>query len=346
MSEVKYVTQTVYANWTRRQVPRKGDIILTREAPLGEVGMVRDDDGIFLGQRLMSYRSETTKLDNRFLLFAFQEKHLLSQIKSLGSGATVEHMRVPDAEKLTVRLPPLETQRKIAAILSNYDDLIENNSRRIQILEKMARGLYREWFVNFRFPGFKDVEMVDSSLGQIPTGWTVLRIKDRIALAYGKALKAEARVAGSSPVYGSSGIVGSHNVSVASGPGIIVGRKGNVGSVFWSDTAFFPIDTVYFVQTKLSLYYTFYNLQNQHFLNNDAAVPGLNRNQAYSLPLLLPDQKYLDLFDEFCAPVFAQLLSIRSRNINLRRTRDILLPKLISGEVDVSQLEVEGVATQ
>lgn len=143
MGEVKYVTEDVYRTWTRRQVPQKGDIILTREAPLGEVGMVRDAGGIFLGQRLISYRANPTKLDNRFLLYAFQEKFLLDQIKSLDSGSTVEHMRVPDAEKFTVKLPPLPTQRKIAGILSSYDDLIENNTRRIEILEEMARALYR-----------------------------------------------------------------------------------------------------------------------------------------------------------------------------------------------------------
>ena len=189
---------------------------------------------------------------------------------------------------LPVFIPQLPTQRKIAAILSAYDDLIENNTRRIAILEEMAQSLYREWFVHFRFPGHEKKRLVESELGLIPEGWEVVKLGDVIELAYGKALKADTRVVGDIPVYGSSGIVGYHNEELIKGPGIIVGRKGNVGSVFWSDTDFFPIDTVFYVRSKVSLHYVFYNLSAQHFINNDAAVPGLNRNQAYSLPFLVP----------------------------------------------------------
>ena len=127
------------------------------------------------------------------------------------------------------------------------------------------------------------------------------------------------------------------------GPGIIVGRKGNVGSVFWSDNDFYPIDTVFFVRSNICFHYLYYNLQNQRFINNDAAVPGLNRNQAYLLPFLLPGQGILDQFQEFIAPLFKQTQILTQKSANLRLTRDLLLPKLISGEVDVEDLEIAGV---
>lgn len=275
LDEVKYVTEDVFRKWTRRQLPKRGDVILTREAPLGEVGLLRTSDRVFLGQRLVSYRADSHKLDNRFLLYAFQGADVQGQIKSLGSGATVEHMRVPDCEKLTLDLPPLAEQRRIASILSAYDDLIENNTRRIAILEEMARRIYEEWFVKFRFPGHENSRMVESELGDVPQAWKISKLGDVIELAYGKALKAEDRKPGRYPVYGSSGIVGWHDEGLVSGPGIIVGRKGNVGSVFWSEESFFPIDTVFYVRTDLPLLFVFYNLQSQNFLNNDAAVPGL-----------------------------------------------------------------------
>lgn len=341
LSEVKYVTEEIYGRWTRRSRPRKGDVILTREAPLGEVGMLRSDDTIFLGQRLIQYRADPQVLDNRFLLYAFQERDLQSQIKSFGSGATVEHMRVPDCEKLTLLLPPLPIQRKIAGVLSAYDDLIENNTRRIRILEEMARALYREWFVHFRFPGSATYEMVESALGPIPEGWRVVRLGDVIELVYGKALTADNRADGYVPVYGSAGIVGYHNESLANGPGVIVGRKGNVGSVFWSDADFFAIDTVYYVRSQVSLYYVYFNLRNQHFINNDAAVPGLNRNQAYSLPFLLPPPGILARFQDHLAPIFRQMRVLADSTGNLRQQRDLLLPKLVSGEVDVEAMEIE-----
>ena len=124
------------------------------------------------------------------------------------------------------------------------------------------------------------------------------------------------------------------------GPSIIVGRKGNVGSIFWSDTDFFPIDTVFYVRPKVCLHYLYYNLKAQHFINNDAAVPGLNRNQAYLLPFLLPSEEPLALFQDFVSPLFNQIKKLTRKNTTLRQTRDLLLPKLISGEVDVEGLSI------
>ena len=171
LDEVRFVEAEVFARWNRRTTPRKGDVILTREAPLGEVGMLRSNDHVFLGQRLVLYRADPLKVDNRFLLYSFRFDYLQGQIKSLGSGATVEHMRVPDAEKLLLRLPPLPIQRRIGDILSAYDDLIENNARRITILEKLATMTYREWFVDFRFPGHRTVAVVNSGGLVGPDGW-------------------------------------------------------------------------------------------------------------------------------------------------------------------------------
>jgi type I restriction enzyme, S subunit len=170
---VKYVDEEVYRRWTRRGEPRPGDVILTREAPLGEVGMIRSSEPILLGQRLVMYRADPSKLDNRFLLYSMLDTFVQNQIAALGSGATVEHMRVPDCERLRLRFPPLPTQQTIASVLSAYDQLIENNRRRIQILEQMSQTIYREWFTRFGYPGHEDVPLADSDLGPIPAAWKV-----------------------------------------------------------------------------------------------------------------------------------------------------------------------------
>lgn len=159
---VKYVTEETYIRWTRRLLPKRGDVILTREAPLGDVGKIRTNDFIFLGQRLYHFRPDPKKLDADFLLYALMAPDLQSQIRALGSGSTVEHMRLGDIPSLVIDIPTLPLQRRIAGILSAYDELIENNQRRIKILEEMARSLYREWFVHFRFPGHDKVKMVSS----------------------------------------------------------------------------------------------------------------------------------------------------------------------------------------
>jgi type I restriction enzyme, S subunit len=287
-------------------------------------------------QQVNSIIVDETLHDSKFVFYAL--RNLAKDIKGLAGGAATPIISKSSFSDIAISVAPLEQQRRIGLLLSAYDDLIENNTRRIAILEEMARRLYEEWFVRFRFPGHEDVSMVESELGLVPEGWQANLLGDEIELPYGKALKAENRSAGEVPVYGSSGVVGCHSTSLVPGPGIIVGRKGNVGSVHWCDVPFFPIDTVFYVKTALPLHFVYFNLQQQNFLNNDAAVPGLNRNQAYALPLLVPDLDVLNRFEDLCGQLLGMARLLSRKNVNLRTTRDLLLPKLISGELDVSTL--------
>jgi type I restriction enzyme, S subunit len=333
---VKYVSEETYKRWTRRLIPQRGDIILTREAPLGEVGMLRVDEHVFLGQRLYHFRAAPDKLDSNFLLYSLLANDLQAQIRRFGSGSTVEHMRLEDIPELKISVPPLIVQKIISEILSAYDVLIENNRRRIKILEEMARSLYREWFIYFRYPGHESVPFVSSPHGLIPKGWETKKLGEVLELNYGKALKQEDRQEGVVPVYGSSGIVGFHNFGLVRGPGIVVGRKGNVGSIYWSDVDFYPIDTVYFITSPFPFRFLFFDLQNKNFINNDSAVPGLNRNQAYSLKILLPPKDLLLSFCKFADDFCNQANLLKKQNENLQCTRDLLLPRLISGQMPLN----------
>ncbi len=219
----------------------------------------------------------------------------------------------------------------IGEALLNYDNLIENNRRRIQLLEESARLLYKEWFVHLRFPGHEHVKITDG----VPEGWDKKPIKEILTLNYGKALKADLRVPGEYPVYGSSGVVGSHNKPLVKAPGIIVGRKGNVGSIYWVNRDYWPIDTVYFVSREESNLYLYYALQKVSFINTDVAVPGLNRDMAYSREILLPENNILELFLEEVKPIQLQVEQLSEYNKKLSEARDILLPRLMNGELTV-----------
>ncbi|MGI9059470.1 MAG: restriction endonuclease subunit S [Ktedonobacteraceae bacterium] len=341
LTDIRHIADFDFSEWTRRVTPHAGDIVFTYEATLNRYAIIPQGFRGCLGRRLALIRPNSEKVDTRFLFYYFFSEDWRTTIsKNILSGSTVDRIPLTHFPSFKISLPPLPTQHKIAAILSAYDDLIENNMRRIAILEEMAQSLYREWFVHFRFPGHEKKSMVEPALGMIPEGWEVVKLGEVIELAYGKALKADMRVVGNILVYGSGGVIGYHNEGIVKGPGIIVGRKGNVGSVFWSDNDFFPIDTVFFVRSNVCLHYIYYNLQDQHFVNNDAAVPGLNRNQAYLLPFLLPDGPILSIFQEFIDPLFRQKQVLIKKNANLRQTRDLLLPKLIAGEVDVEGLDI------
>ena len=275
----------------------------------------------------------------RFMGYVLRSGVVRQALSAQGSGTNISNLNQDILNRLRVPLPPLPTQRRIASILSTYDDLIENNTRRIAILEEMARRLYEEWFVHFRFPGHEDAAFTETEHGRVPEGWELKKLLDYVELAYGKALKATDRKEGPYPVFGSSGVVGTHTGYLVEGPGIIVGRKGNVGSVHWTERSFYPIDTVYYVKSELPLEYVFFNLQRQNFLNNDAAVPGLNRNQAHALPFLKPSDYLLKTFKQQCAPLYDLVRLLDRKNANLRTQRDLLLPKLVSGEIDVSEAE-------
>lgn len=331
VDNVRFVTEETFEKWTRRSVPKKGDVILTREAPLGDVGRLTSKDKVFLGQRLFQYRADPKVLDPLFLAYVLQSPLVQGRFRSMGIGATVQHAKVGDCENLVIPLPDLDIQKQIGKMLAIYDDLIQNNRRRIQLLEESARLLYKEWFVHLRFPGHEHVKLVDG----VPEGWQKKPIKQVFTLNYGKALKAELRIHGEFPVFGSSGVVGWHNKPLVKARSIIVGRKGNVGSVFWTSKDFWPIDTVYFISPEESSLYIYHTLQNVSFINTDVAVPGLNRNMAYSREILLPSANTLTLFTDEIEQIQTQITKLTEIATKLSEARDLLLPRLMNGTLAV-----------
>ena len=280
----------------------------------------------------------------------------LSQIGRQAMESIVEQVaaagiRGSDLAKLKVPHPPLSEQRAIAHLLGSLDNKIELTRQMNETLEDMARTLFREWFINFGpvrakiegrepegiapkiaalFPDSLDVE------GK-PVGWEMKRVDDILELAYGKALKATDRIAGDVPVYGSGGITGYHNTFLVKGPSIVVGRKGTVGSLYWEDRPFFPIDTVFYVNAKAPLTFCFYLLQSLglHDMNTDAAVPGLNRNNVYRLPVVWPSNNLVSMFDQVVSPLRQKIFENELEAQSLIQIRNLLLPKLLSGKIQL-----------
>jgi type I restriction enzyme S subunit len=256
-------------------------------------------------------------------------------IQSHSIGSVQDNINLGTFENFTIEVPDLPTQQKIASILSSLDDKIELNLQMNQTLETMARAIFREWFVNFNFPGF-DGELVDG----LPKGWKMGKLGDVLELLYGKALKADIRIAGKYPVLGSSGIVDYHNEYLVEAPGIVIGRKGTIGEVIWVNENFFPIDTTFYVNDLLEvdgLYFHYFLLKEQEFkkIASDSAVPGLNRNQAMDNEVTIPDVYVIKDFNAIIKSIFLK----REENINqiktLTQIRDSLLPKLMTGKIEM-----------
>ncbi|MDR5752146.1 MULTISPECIES: restriction endonuclease subunit S [unclassified Caballeronia] len=323
------------ADTYERFLLRPNDIVLAMDRPWVPAGLkwafitANDPQGLLV-QRVARLRANAGSFPG-FLKYIIASEEFTGYVKNIQGGTNVPHISGEQIRSFKFRQPPLAAQKKIGDILSTYDDLIANNRRRIALLEQSARLLYREWFVHLRFPGHEHVKVVDG----VPVGWDRKPLGNVAKLNYGKALKAEHREAGNFPVYGSSGIVGNHKAALSEGPGIIIGRKGNVGKTFWSSSGFFPIDTVYFVDAETSNLYLYYALQNAQFISTDVAVPGLNRDFAHSRPILIPPAQMLDEFLESVTPMHQQIDKLTLYNAKLREVRDLLLPRLMNGEIQV-----------
>lgn len=293
----------------------------------GTLGSVFYSDGSYWPHDTTLWSKDLKGNNARFVYYALQR----IDMTMFDTGAANPTLNRNHIHGLPIYVPDRGTQDRIASILSAYDDLIENNRRRIALLEGAARQLYKEWFVRFRFPGHEHVKIIDG----VPEGWDRVQLGEVVTLNYGKALKEETRVPGNIPVYGSSGIVGHHNKALVSGPGIVLGRKGNVGSVRWSQSDFFPIDTVYFVAKEQANFHLYLTLQHMQFMSTDVAVPGLNRDFAYSRMLIRPSAKVGWRFEDEVTPIFAQVQKLTDWIEKLARARDLLLPKLMSGAIAV-----------
>ena len=310
------------------------DIVFTAAGSIGQVGLIPTDtryERYVISNKQLRVRLDQVKADPLFVYYWLSSKRMTRYLEGMNNGGAVPLLNLGIIRRVPIPHPELDTQKRIASILSTYDDLIENNQRRIQLLEQAARLLYKEWFVHLRFPGHEHVKIKDG----VPEEWEKKPLGEVAPLKYGKALKKDDRTHGPYPVYGSSGVVGSHNKALVSGPSIILGRKGNVGSVYWSEGDLHPIDTVYFIDSENCNLQLYYALLHTHFISTDVAVPGLNRDFAHSRLLLIPDTKILRIFDEIASPIHEQIVRLEKYSSALEGARDLLLPRLMNGEIAV-----------
>ena len=308
----------------------RDDIVIARTgATVGYAKLIRNEPEAVFASYLVRIRIDPQKADPGYVGRIVESNVYRRFIMSRIGGAAQPNANAKVLSAFRLPLPDRTTQHRIASILSAYDDLIENNRRRIQLLEQAVRLLYKEWFVWLRFPGHEHVKIRDG----VPEGWEKKPLGEFAPLNYGKALKKDHRIPGPFPVFGSSGIVGTHEKALVPGPAIVVGRKGNVGSVHWSKDDFYPIDTVYFIEAKHCSIYLYYALLHTQFINTDVAVPGLNRDFAHSRLILLPDNKVLALFEQHATAMYGQINRLERYSQELAKARDLLLPRLMGGKI-------------
>ena len=362
LDDCKYVDEATFAKWTRRIQPKRDDIVLTREAPLGEVGLLRSDEAVFLGQRTMLYRADPKKLEQRFLYYSMLGPLVQGQIRAKGSGATVEHLRIPDAESFLVAYPPLAEQCKIAALLSAYDDLIANNQRRIALLESMAEEIYREWFVRMRFPGYATASY-DKGM---PKGWRPSTAAEMAQVQGGGTPSTDVSqywggdIPFFSPKDSHDGAfcikteqyiteLGLENFSSRLFPSgtIFITARGTVGNLVLAGAPMAMNQSCYALVPKLDKkpYYVFAGLRCAVSVIKGVSNSGVFDNVVMDtfkiIPLVDPGNDLRARYIEVVEPMYMQSLLLRSANLRLIAARDALLPRLISGKLRVDHLDIQ-----
>jgi type I restriction enzyme S subunit len=280
----------------------------------------------------------------RFVLYCINSRHFKSHLLALAQGgATREALTKTTIEDFEVLQPPLPIQRRIAGILSAYDELIENSQRRIKILESMARALYREWFVHFRFPGHESVPRVPSPLGDIPQGWEVKSLFALTKVNYGKNLPTKKLADdGAYPVYGAAKIIGRYTEYTREQRTIICGCRGSVGEMQITQPQCYVTNNSFtFDPTHPDTFFWLFHTLKERGLRDvvgGAAQPQITLDGISSVELVTPPLPLRTRFQRTVTTMFEQAWTLDSQTQNLRRTRDLLLPRLLSGQIDVEAM--------
>jgi type I restriction enzyme S subunit len=283
---------------------------------------------------VIGFIADPAQADTRFIKYLF-DATIKNRAQQFSQGATQDNLSQEKLLSLEFEIPPVEQQTRIANVLATYDDLIENNRRRMTLLEDSARQLYREWFVRLRFPGHEHTPIVDG----VPQGWQRAPLESALVLQRGFDLPTQDRQDGTVPIYGSTGILGYHDKAKAVAPGVVTGRSGTLGEVTYVDEDYWPLNTSLWVKefkrvTPLFALFLLREMDLKQF-NGGASVPTLDRKSVHRVDVLIPADTMLRAFNEFAADAFAQVKKLESQNQKLRQARDLLLPRLMSGELAV-----------
>ncbi len=343
----KFVSQETYATWFRSGHPKRGDTLISTVGAIGRVAYFNEERGC-IAQNVIALRPKRDILDPEFLYYYLASADTQTRLANLNIGVAQPSLKVPHLLALEILLHPLPVQSRIAAILSAYDELMENCRRRIRILEKIAHNLYCEWFVHFRFPGHEEVPRVDPILGNIPEGWQVKRLDSLAEIKGGKQLeKKEIHEAGEFPVFGGNGIQGYSEKATHRGFVIAFGRVGAYcGAIHWSYGGAWLNNNSSSVVPLGYDELILHHLLDFHFdnLRGGAAQPFISNSALAGIELVFPGA---DLATRFCSlvkPLRLQKVNLENTVANLRRTRDLLLPRLLSGQVSLDVSAVEDVA--
>ena len=330
-----------------------GDIVYGRRGDIGRRGLISArENGWLCGTGCLRVSLGDRVLNPTYLYYYLGQASVVSWIANQAVGATMPNLNTGILRSVVIHYPRLPVQHRIASVLSAYDDLIENNTRRIEILEEMAQMIYREWFVNFRFPGHKKVRMIESELGRIPKGWTVRTLGELAFITMGQSPPSESynSIGTGLPFHQGVTDFGARFPTdrsyctienrLAEPQDILMSVRAPVGRLNISTKKIVIGRGVCAIRSKLDSQAILFQQLKEHFQEEDTMGSGtifkaVTKQDVHGIRFIKADDKIANELETWLRPLFRQLEVLSSKNSNLRITRDFLLPKLISGEISV-----------
>lgn len=308
----------------------KGTLCITIAANIADTGVLAFP--ACFPDSIMGFVPFEGVANTRFIKYCFDR--LQRDCKQISQGTAQDNLSWEKLSTIKFCIPEYKEQCRIADILSAYDDLIENNQKQIKLLEEAAQRLYKEWFVDWRFPGHENTKIVDG----VPEGWSRGLLKELISVNYGKDHK-KAPDDGNIPVYGSGGLMRKCNKSLFSGEAVLIPRKGSLNNIMYVDETFWTVDTMFYATMKQPhtavFVYFFVKAFDMYSMNIGAAVPSMTTKILDAMDVVIPDKETLEKFDKCAKTYFNKIKTLQGQNERLKTARNLLLPKLMNGKVEV-----------
>lgn len=332
-ADLLFVSDEHVKRLSRHQV-HPGNLMVARKGDVRKcVYISENEDGWMTGSDCLKVALNEESCFPRFIYYQLRSPYIGKWLETISIGATMPSLNSGLLGSIELYLPPIEVQERVSSILSVYDDLIETNQRQIKLLEEAAQRLYKEWFVDLRYPGHENVPVVDG----VPEGWKQKKVTDLLQIRYGKDHKSLAD--GNIPVYGSGGIMRKVKPILYSGESVLIPRKGSLNNILFVDGDFWTIDTMFYSIPQMGnvakYCYLFLSRLDMYSFNIGAAVPSMTVNILEGIDILLPNEQVLSMFENRMKQIFDQKKLLVKQNEFASEARDRLLPKLMSGEIAV-----------
>ena len=330
-TDTMFVPKDYYEKLVDKRKPQKDDILYSVVGSFGIPVLIKDNKH-FVFQRHIAILRPNISIDARFLYYTMLSRDFYMKADAAAIGAAQRTVTLTALRNIEITVPPIEIQHRIADILSAYDDLIENNRKQIKLLEEEAQRLYKEWFVDLRFPGHEHTKIADG----VPEGWHKALLGEIIDVKYGKDHKGIPD--GAIPVYGSGGLMRKCDRALYDGESVLIPRKGSLNNIIYVDEKFWTVDTMFYTELKMPniglLVYFFLKSLDMYSMNIGAAVPSMTTAILNAMEIVLPDNTLLERFQCLTKKNYDAIKTLNIQSELASQARDRLLPKLMSGEVE------------